>query len=416
MSTHPSTSQQIRQAFEASQGILRLTPTWVPRAISISGKRMKLHPADTFAYGIMRGGIDERWIASTVKADNGPLTTFNEGVSQVVFEENGKIETLWFTDVVDELGADLIGSSLWERYHRLPAFAKFFDNMNPIPLHMHPREEDAALTHQQPKPEAYYYPVQMNNHGGDAPYTYFGLEPGTRKEQIRRCLENWEKGDNQITMLSKAYRLELGTGWYVPSGVLHAPGSLCTYEPQWASDVSALFENMVGNVPVEHHLLTKDVPADKKEDLDFILSMLDWEENTLPDFKAKYFRAPVNARRGAGEKGRKGEEGDFTEYWITYGNPYFAAKELTVLPGRTVTIQDVAAYGFVAVQGWGSISADTIHHQPIETPTLIRFGQHTYDEYFVAESVARAGVTIRNPSRGEPLVLLKHFGPNSDAP
>ena len=30
----------------------------------------------------------------------------------------------------------------------------------------------------------------------------------------------------------------------------------------------------------------------------------------------------------------------YVEKWITYGNPYFAAKELTVLPGHTVTIQD----------------------------------------------------------------------------
>ncbi len=410
MSTKQSLSKQIRQAFESSQGILRLSPTWVPRAISISGKRMKLHPADTFAYGILRGGIDERWIASTTKADNGPLTTFNEGVSRVVVENNGKVDTLWFTDVVDELGADLIGNTLWDRYHRFPAFAKFFDNINPIPLHMHPREEHAALVNQQPKPEAYYYPVQMNNHGGDAPYTYFGLEPGTRKEQIWQCLEKWEKGDNQITMLSKAYRLELGTGWYVPSGVLHAPGSLCTYEPQWASDVSSLFENMVGKVPVERNLLTKDVPADKKDDLDFILSMLDWEENTLPDFKAKYFRRPLNARQGDKVTGGQGEEG-YTEYWITYGNPYFAAKELSVLPGRTVTVADSSAYGFVAVQGFG-----TINGQTIETPTLIRFGQHTFDEYFVAQSVAQAGVTITNHSRSEPLVLLKHFGPDSDAP
>ena len=27
----------------------------------------------------------------------------------------------------------------------------------------------------------------------------------------------------------------------------------------------------------------------------------------------------------------------YVENWITYGNPYFAAKELTVLPGCTVT-------------------------------------------------------------------------------
>jgi hypothetical protein len=49
----------------------------------------------------------------------------------------------------------------------------------------------------------------------------------------------------------------------------------------------------------------------------------------------------------------------------------------------------------------------------VETPALIRFGQLTYDEYFVSESAARKGVTIVNESDSDPLVMLKHFGPNN---
>jgi hypothetical protein len=48
---------------------------------------------------------------------------------------------------------------------------------------------------------------------------------------------NFAKGDNGITNLSRAYKLALDTGFDVPPGILHAPGSLCTYEPQFASDV-----------------------------------------------------------------------------------------------------------------------------------------------------------------------------------
>ena len=105
------------------------------------------------------------------------------------------------------------------------------------------------------------------------------------------------------------------------------------------------------------------------------------------------------------------EAAGYVEKWITYGNPYFAAKELTVLPGRTVTIQDAGPYGFITVQGHG-----TIDKHPIETPALIRFGQLTCDEYFVGAKAAQAGVTIHNPSQSDPIVLLKHFGPHKDAP
>jgi len=49
----------------------------------------------------------------------------------------------------------------------------------------------------------------------------------------------------------------------------------------------------------------------------------------------------------------------------------------------------------------------------IETPSLIRFGQLTHDEYFVSEAAAKAGVKISNPSKTDPIVMLKHFGPEN---
>ena len=96
------------------------------------------------------------------------------------------------------------------------------------------------------KPEAYYFPVQLNNYGADYTYTFFGLTPGTTRSQLRKCLEDFNKGDNRITDLSVAYRLKPGTGWDVPAGTLHAPGSLCTYEPQKASDVFSMFQSLTG--------------------------------------------------------------------------------------------------------------------------------------------------------------------------
>ena len=49
----------------------------------------------------------------------------------------------------------------------------------------------------------------------------------------------------------------------------------------------------------------------------------------------------------------------------------------------------------------------------VETPALIRYGQLTYDEFFVTEAAAKEGVTITNPSKSDPLVILKHFGPEN---
>ena len=46
-------------------GLLRFAPCWVPRSFLQPGKRLKLHPDDLYAFGLNRGGIDERWFAST---------------------------------------------------------------------------------------------------------------------------------------------------------------------------------------------------------------------------------------------------------------------------------------------------------------------------------------------------------------
>ena len=103
-------------ALEQGQGILRLAPTWVPRSFCIPGRRIKLHPDDYYAMGGERGGIDERWFSSTTAAKNGPLTSPNEGLSFVVFEDGSRTEKFLLRDAVSELKAGLIGERLWNKY------------------------------------------------------------------------------------------------------------------------------------------------------------------------------------------------------------------------------------------------------------------------------------------------------------
>ena len=391
------------RALEQGKGIVRLAPNWVPRSFCVPGRRIKLHPDDYYALGGERGGIDERWFASTTPADNGPLTSPNEGLSFIVLEHNGKIEKVLLRDAVEELKGELIGDRLWKEYKRWPMYSKFFDNKGALPHHIHHRDEHAKLTGQLGKPEAYYFPPQANNHGGDFPYTFFGLKPGTTKEQVRQCLADFTKGDNKITALSVAYRLDVGTGWDVPPGVLHAPGSLCTYEPQKASDVFAMYESLPHNQVVPKELLWKDTPKNKIGDVDHLLKIIDWELNVDPNFAENRFMRPKPVRPA-----KKMQAEGYIENWICYKSRTFSAKEFTVLPARTVTIKDNAAYGFIMMQGHGKMGV-----WDIETPSLIRYGQLTSDEFFVSEEAAKNGVTITNPSRTDPIVMLKHFGPDN---
>ncbi len=389
------------KALEQGKGILRLAPTWVPRSFCVPGRRIKLHPDDYYVLGGQRGGIDERWLSSTTPAKNGPLTGENEGLSMVVLSDGDKDFHFLLKDAVDELKGELIGDRLWNEYESWPMYSKFFDNMGPLPHHVHHNDEKAALIGQKGKPEAYYFPPQLNNHGGDFPYTFIGIAPGTTKEEIRECLVNFTKGDNKITNYSQAYRLQPGTGWDVPPGLLHAPGSLCTYEPQKASDVFAMYQSLVNEAIISEELLWNGSPKESIGDFDSLIDILDWDLNVDPNTMANRFMAPkpVKAVEQMHAEG-------YEENWICYKSDAFSAKELTVLPGRTVVIKDSAAYGIIVMQGHGKLGV-----WDIETPALIRYGQLTNDEFFISEKAAQEGVTITNPSATDPIVILKHFGP-----
>ncbi len=348
------------QALDEGQGLLRLTPTWVPRSFLHPGKRIKLAPTDWYAYGASRGGIDERWFSSTTDAANDGRV-WHEGQSFASF----KGQLFLLKEAVAAAGSRLIGSALFDRYGRWPVYSKFFDNMGPIPHHMHQRQEDAQLVGQEGKPESYYFPPQLNNVDNNFAYTFMGLEPGVTKDQVRKCLENWSQGDNGILDLSRAFRLQRGTGWLIPPGVLHAPGSLCTYEPQWGSDVFGMFQSLVEGREVPWALLVKDMPADKHRDLDFIIGQLDWERNVDTHFKEHNYLEPIldTAVSHAGAADR----------WIVYGcidgQQLFSAKELTVEPGAQFLLRDPGASGWITVQGKGRIG-----NLELQTPAMIRFG------------------------------------------
>jgi hypothetical protein len=392
----------IREALAANDGVVRLAPCWVPRSFLMPGGRLKLDPRDLYALGAHRGGIDERWFSSTTNADNGPGTPADEGLSYI--DVNGRRVLL--KKAIDEIGDEFLGGDVMSEHGGWNLLCKFFDNLGPIPHHMHQRDEDAARVGRKGKPEAYYFPPQYNFTGNNFPYTFMGLEPGTTEDDIRRCLERWNEGDNGILYHSKAYKLKPGTGWQIDAGILHAPGSLVTYEPQVNSDVFGMFQSLVEGRYVPWSLLTKDVPPEHHQNLDYIISMLDWEANVDPEFATHRLTHPLPVKDEA-----EMADAGYSEKWITYGTKYYSAKELTVSPGRTVSVKDPVAYGTILVEGVGALGK-----LEMETPSLIRFGQMTKDELFVTACAAQQGVAVTNRSDTQPLVMLKHFGPgNPDA-
>lgn len=391
----------IDQLLNRDSGVFRMVPTFVPRRNGAAGHRLRLHPDDYFPLGMARGSIKERWFTATIPANNGPLAPADEGLSYVAVDEQAK-ERVLFKEVVEEGKAQVVGDSLMKDHGGWPMYSKFFDYNDALFHHLHLSFADAETIGLLGKPEAYYFPAQLNNHPGTFPHTYFGYDQSVTKDEVRARLEMFEETDNRITELSRAYRLQLGTGWYTPPGVAHAPGSFLTYEPQWNADVNSVHENIVADEIYPWDMLVESCPEEKKRDMDYIMSLLDWEKNIDPDYRRHYYRPP----RDSVGKGR-----GFTERWIVYGNTYFSATELSVPPGATVTVTDKGAYGAIVIQGHGSLNGVAA-----ESATMLRFGQMSSDEFFVTYDAATKGVEIKNMSLHEPLVMLKHFGPDNAQP
>jgi hypothetical protein len=189
-------------------------------------------------------------------------------------------------------------------------YSKFFDNMGPIPHHMHQNAKQAKLVGQEGKPESYYFPPQHNNVGNNFPYTFMGLEPGTTKAQVRKCLEDWNKGDNGILDLSKAYRLKPGTGWLI------GPAS-CTRRARSAPTSRNGAATCSACIRAWSKAATCRGPAgqghaqEQAPDLDFIVDQLDWEETSTRISRTTITSNPcpwpTRARKG------------FVDRWIVYG-------------------------------------------------------------------------------------------------
>lgn len=199
--------------------------------------------------------------------------------------------------------------------------------------------------------------------------------------------------------------MQPGTGWHVPPCILHAPGSLCTYEPQWGSDVFGMYQSLVAENYIPWDLLVKDVPKDKQHDLDFIVDLIDWEANTDPYFKDHRYLEPI-AVAGSATEG-------YQDRWVVYGNfngrQLFSAKELTVKPGAKCVMKEQGACGLIVTEGVGRIGKHNVH-----APSMIRFGEMTEDELFISYEAAVQGVVFENASPKEPLVALRYFGPDAN--
>jgi hypothetical protein len=383
----------VGRALADADGILQLEPAWVARDFLPAGRRLALS-GGSYDLG-ERGEMCERWLASTTHADNriGPP---DEGLSYIALDGD---ERITLREAVEADPAALMGEAYAETHTGLGRLAKIFDYRGRLPLHLHQRQEHAALVGRHSKDEAYYFPpgVDMGPH----PETFLGLHPSVADgdhEVLLPYLQDWNS--DRILKHCPAYLQVPEEGFHVPSGVLHGPGTALTIELQEDSDVFAMLQALSDGTLISKELLWKDVPGDVREEQGerFILELIDWAENGDPSFFDNHHLSPQLIEDSMQDGGE--------ESWIYYDTTKFSGKKVVVRPGASYTCIDGGVYSVLVWSG-----SATFGGVPVEG------GRPGRDEVLVAHDRATRGVEIRNTGSVD-LLAIKFFGPdiNPDVP
>jgi hypothetical protein len=385
-----------RAVVDKAGGVLRLEPAWVAREWLPPGRRLGLPEA---AYDLgERGAICERWLASTTRADNrvGPP---GEGLSRLQLDELGiGGDPVTLAGLVAAAPAAVLGVQYAATHDGLGRLAKIFDFGDRIPYHIHPRRRHSELVGRNPKDEAYYFPPGHDL--GPHPESFFGVHPWITEtgshEVLLPYLEAWDS--DLILRHAQGTRLVPDTGFHIPSGILHAPGTALTIELQEDSDCLAMFQALNAGRIISKDLLFKDVRDSDREAHGerFLLEWVDWEANGDPWFFENHHTPPVLRREGPG----------LTEHWIYYDTTKFSGKRLTLGPGSTATTVERGVHSILVTDGEGTYAG-----------VEVRAGDPRRDELLVVHDRAVEPLEVRNKGRGD-LVVLQFFGPdiNPDVP
>jgi len=386
------TRNRVLAAVKGGSGVLRLDPALVARDWLPPGRRLGLAAAD-YDLGA-RGFVCERWLGSTTLADNevGPA---DEGVSFIVAGDGDRIN---LRDAVADASDVVLGTEYAATHDGLGRLAKIFDFGARIPYHVHPPQREADRVGGRSKDEAYYFPpgVDMGAH----PETFFGVHPyiaaGPRGEALLPYLRSWD--DDGILSNAFAFRQVEEEGFFVDSGVLHAPGTAVTIELQEDSDALAMFQALNAGCVISKELLFKDVSAADRAELGerALLRWIDWEANGDPCFyqRRRIRPVPFLDRDGANEA------------WIFCGTTKFSGKRLRLAPGARVTTAERGVYNLLAWSGRGTVDG-----------VEVVGGSPGRDELLLVHEAATRPTEFVNTG-DEDLLVVKFFGPdvNPDAP
>ncbi|MEZ6056732.1 MAG: hypothetical protein R3C01_08505 [Planctomycetaceae bacterium] len=258
-------------------GVLQLLHRYAGRTFCTPGKRLRLD-AESYYPDYMNGtGLDEIWMCCTVPIVTGVIDTrtnkapFREGEAHVL-TPNGQVISL--QDLISANPETVMGEKITAFSKALygdptwPIVSKKFDNLNPIPHHLHWSKWEV-------------YDINSFDNPGVSPSHYhttaMGLYPFVTKDQFLACMKRFGKGEyNGVRHLSPHTMMHIDNGFVMPNGVLHSPTNLCTHELHVTMDEHFLAEDLtldgrIGAAAAFYACREQDYPKDKHEDWEYLL-------------------------------------------------------------------------------------------------------------------------------------------------
>ncbi|MFO0976368.1 MAG: hypothetical protein U0996_08210 [Planctomycetaceae bacterium] len=387
-------------------GVLPLLHRYAGRTFCTPGKRLRLDARSYYPDYMGGTGLDELWMCCTVPIVTGVIDTrtkkapFREGEAHVLTAD-GQVISLQdlisanpatvIGDKVTALSKQLFGNITW------PIVSKKFDNLNPIPHHLHWSKWEV-------------YDINSYDNPGVSPSHYhttaMGLYPFVTKDQFLACMKRFGQGEyNGVRHLSPHVMMKLDDGFVMPNGVLHSPTNLCTHELHVTMDEHFLAEDLtldgrIGAKDAFYACREVDYPKAHHEDWEYLVQKFDFAANQDPEFVLKNSRPAIPATefKSAGVDAK----------WIVYGNFLGDQKcsilRLIVSPGAKTTFRPECPTMFHTNGGSGRVGKlDVRYHQ-----NMI-LGQIYPEIGFITQAaLANGGVEIENTGT-EPLVLTFDF-------
>ncbi|MEM1226141.1 MAG: hypothetical protein AAGJ40_10600 [Planctomycetota bacterium] len=393
-----------------NDGVLQLIHRYAGRTFCTPGKRLRLD-AKSYYPSYMNGtGLDELWMGCTVPIVTGVIDTrtnnapFREGESHVL-TPNGHVIALQdliaanpeavMGEKVTEFAKSLYGDPTW------PIVSKKFDNLNPIPHHLHWSKWEV-------------YDINSFDNPGVSPSHYhttaMGLYPFVTKDEFLACMKSFGQGEyNGVRHLSPHVMMHIDNGFVMPNGVLHSPTDLCTHELHVTMDEHFLAEDLtldgrIGAADAFYACREEDYPNDKHEDWEYLVEIFDFVANQDPDFVRQNKRPAINAEEFVGE----GVDAKWIVYGDFLGDQKCSILRLTVKPGAKTQFCPACPTLFHTNGGRGRVGKlEVQYHQDMILGEI-------YPEIgFITESaLSSGGVEIANTG-SEPLVLTFDFPQNA---